>query len=121
MSGYVYLIGTPVFGWYKIGKSKTPIVRVRDLGILLPFKIRVIGVWKAEDHTLMEQALHEKYIDNRVNGEWFEFDRKEMLQKEEQAKREIVFKEQAKSTRLKILFSIFSSSFSAAIYPKLLH
>jgi hypothetical protein len=78
MSGYVYLIGTPVFGWYKIGKSKTPIVRVRDLGILLPFKIRVIGVWKAEDHTLMEQALHEKYIDNRVNGEWFEFDRKEV-------------------------------------------
>ena len=36
----------------------------------------------------------------------FEFDRKEMLQKEAQLKREIVFKEQAKSTRVKILFSI---------------
>ena len=22
--GYVYLIGTPTFGWYKIGKSITP-------------------------------------------------------------------------------------------------
>ena len=31
--GYVYLIGTPVFGWYKIGKSKTPVVRVQNLGI----------------------------------------------------------------------------------------
>jgi uncharacterized membrane protein (DUF106 family) len=24
MNGYVYLIGTTTFGWYKIGKSKTP-------------------------------------------------------------------------------------------------
>lgn len=78
MSGYVYLIGTPVFGWYKIGKSKTPIIRVRDLGILLPFKIKVIGVWKAADHTLMEQTLHEMYATNRINGEWFEFDKKEV-------------------------------------------
>jgi hypothetical protein len=27
MAGYVYLIGTPIFGWYKIGKSITPEVR----------------------------------------------------------------------------------------------
>ena len=25
--GYVYLIGTPIFGWYKMGKSRTPEVR----------------------------------------------------------------------------------------------
>lgn len=73
MSGYVYLIGSTVFGWYKIGKAKTPEVRVKDLGILLPFKINVIGVWKANDHHLMESALHEMYQNNRINGEWFEF------------------------------------------------
>ncbi len=78
MSGYVYLIGTPIFGWYKIGKSKTPEVRVKDIGVLLPFKIKVIGVWKAENHTLMENALHEMYASNRINGEWFEFDKKEV-------------------------------------------
>ena len=78
MSGYVYLIGTPVFGWYKIGKSKTPTIRVKDLGILLPFKIKVIGVWKAADHHLMEQTLHEMFANNRINGEWFEFERKEV-------------------------------------------
>jgi hypothetical protein len=77
MEGYVYLIGTPVFRWYKIGKSKTPEVRVSNLGILLPFKIDVIAVWKAANHTKMEAALHEMYASNRINGEWFEFSAKE--------------------------------------------
>lgn len=73
MSGYVYLIGNSTFGWYKIGKSITPEVRVKDLGILLPFKIKVIGLWKAENHHLMESTLHDIYSKNRINGEWFEF------------------------------------------------
>lgn len=75
--GYVYLIGTPIFGWYKIGKSRTPEVRVKDLGILLPFKIEIIGIWKAKNHHLMESSLHEIYKDNKINGEWFEFTKKE--------------------------------------------
>jgi len=73
MAGYVYFIGTPVFGWYKIGKSITPEVRIKDLGILLPFKIDVIGIWSAHNHHAMEKALHEMYAENRINGEWFEF------------------------------------------------
>ena len=79
MSGYVYLIGSPTFGWYKIGKSKTPEVRVKDLGILLPFKLHIIGVWAAENHHLMETALHEMYASCRINGEWFEFSKKEAM------------------------------------------
>jgi hypothetical protein len=73
MAGYVYLIGTPVFQWYKIGKSRVPQIRVCDLGILLPFKIEVIGVWKAQDHTALESLLHAKYASQQVNGEWFHF------------------------------------------------
>ena len=78
ISGYVYLIGTPLFGWYKIGKSRTPTVRVSDLGILLPFKIKVLGVWKAQDHTKLEAELHQQYKQNRINGEWFSFTREEV-------------------------------------------
>jgi hypothetical protein len=78
MSGYVYLIGTPIFGWYKIGKSKTPNIRVRDLGILLPFKIKVLGVWKAQNHSLLEESLHEMFDKYRINGEWFEFSGQEI-------------------------------------------
>lgn len=75
--GYVYLIGTPIFGWYKIGKSRTPEIRIKDLGILLPFKIHVLGVWQAANHHLMESSLHEIYANKRINGEWFEFSKKE--------------------------------------------
>lgn len=73
MSGYVYLIGNSIFGWYKIGKSIKPEVRIKDLGILLPFKIKVYSVWIAKNHHLMESSLHEIYSNNRINGEWFEF------------------------------------------------
>lgn len=76
MAGFVYLIGSPLFGWYKIGKSKTPEVRVTHLGILLPFKLHVIGVWSAKNHSLLETTLHEKYKDQAINGEWFEFTKK---------------------------------------------
>jgi hypothetical protein len=71
--GYVYLIGSTTFGWYKIGKSKIPDIRVKDIGILLPFRIKVLAVWRAENHTLLEALLHEKYLANAVNGEWFYF------------------------------------------------
>lgn len=80
MSGYVYLIGTPIFGWYKIGKSRTPEIRVKDLGVLLPFKLHIIGVWRAENHHLLESTLHEIYVGKRINGEWFEFSRKEAFE-----------------------------------------
>lgn len=77
MEGYVYLIGTPVFGWYKIGKSKTPEIRVNNLGILLPFKLSVIGIWKAKNHHQLEKSLHEIYSKHQINGEWFEFTKPE--------------------------------------------
>lgn len=78
MLGYVYLIGSSLFGWYKIGKSKTPETRVENLGILLPFKIEVFAIWKAENYSLMEEALHEKYAAHHINGEWFSFDHKKV-------------------------------------------
>lgn len=78
MSGFVYLIGTSVFGWYKIGKSVDANVRVNQIGVLLPFKIKVFQVWRAENHHLMEKSLHEIYAHKRINGEWFEFSKDEI-------------------------------------------
>lgn len=73
MAGYVYLIGNSRFHWFKIGKSKTPEVRVAHLGVLLPFKLKVFAIWKAENHHMMESALHQMHADARINGEWFSF------------------------------------------------
>ena len=85
MAGYIYLIGSSLFGWYKIGKSISPETRVKDLGILLPFKIEVFAIWKSENHHLIEKYFHDKYKAYHINGEWFSFkveDIKEILQKE---------------------------------------
>lgn len=73
MAGHVYLIGSRLFGWYKIGKSSNAAIRVSELGILLPFRIEVIAIWKSENHHELEKFLHEKYADERINGEWFAF------------------------------------------------
>jgi hypothetical protein len=78
MAGYVYLIGSRTFKWYKIGKTSKPTIRVSELGILLPFRIEVIAVWKLSNYHVMEYALHEKYTANRINGEWFTFTPKEI-------------------------------------------
>lgn len=71
--GYVYLIGSSVFGWYKIGKSKTPEVRVDALGILLPFSVELFGMWESEDRSAFESAMHARYGIHHRHGEWFSF------------------------------------------------
>ena len=75
MSGHVYLIGSPTFQWYKIGKSSNAAIRVNQLGILLPFRIEVIAVWKVQAHRATEYSLHKKYEKYRINGEWFHFEK----------------------------------------------
>ena len=78
MSGYVYLIGSPVFHWYKIGKSHVPAIRIKDLGILLPFKVEVVAVWKSDNYHNLERTLHEQCSACRINGEWFRFTDKQI-------------------------------------------
>lgn len=73
MAGHVYLIGSRRFHWFKIGKSSRAAIRVSELGILLPFKVEVIAVWNAIDHTKLENELHKQYAACRINGEWFSF------------------------------------------------
>ncbi len=67
MAGHVYLIGSRTFNWYKIGKSGNAAIRVAELGILLPFRIEVIAVWKAQNHHELEKLLHEKHAAQRIS------------------------------------------------------
>jgi hypothetical protein len=73
-SGYVYFIGSERFGWYKIGRSYVPRIRVDAIGVLLPFRVQIYALWKAHDAVWAEIEMHEKFADNRINGEWFGFD-----------------------------------------------
>ena len=76
--GYVYLIGNSRFGWFKIGKSRTPKIRVSVLGVLLPFKVELLELWQAANCSALERLLHERYAANRINGEWFHFSHDEL-------------------------------------------
>ena len=73
VSGYVYLIGSIHHKWYKIGKSTRPVVRLKELRILLPFTIDFVKIWRVHDHTLVEQQLHQEFDEYHLNGEWFKF------------------------------------------------
>ena len=77
MQNYVYLIGSKAYGWYKIGKAKDVSVRLKEIGILLPFKVEAIGVWVVWQGNV-ESQLHKKYEQNRIHGEWFKFTPKEI-------------------------------------------
>ena len=76
--GYVYLIGSPRYKWYKIGKSTNVTVRISDLRILLPFRIDIIAIWKSSGHGQLESQLHRRLAGNRINGEWFSLTRDEV-------------------------------------------
>lgn len=73
LMGYVYLIGSAQHRWYKIGISSTPNIRIRNIGVLLPFKVEIWAIWKTKSPRLLEIALHEYYAERRINGEWFSF------------------------------------------------
>jgi hypothetical protein len=74
--GYVYLIGSTRFGWYKIGKSVRPDIRLSEIGVLLPFRIDLFAMWGTQNHSLLEGAFHREYAVHHIHGEWFCFDRK---------------------------------------------
>jgi hypothetical protein len=73
-SGYIYFIGTERFGWYKIGRSYIPHLRVENIGVLLPFRVDIYAIWRSHDALDAEWQMHQKFSANRINGEWFGFD-----------------------------------------------
>ena len=68
--GYVYVLKSQD-GLYKIGKSISPTVRIRSLGVVLPFSIEPIHLIESDDYTVAESILHRKFAASRVRGEWF--------------------------------------------------
>lgn len=67
--GYIYLLECE--GKYKIGFSKDVDRRIKELSNN-PFKINLVAKSKfLENAYELEQIIHEKLIDYRINGEWY--------------------------------------------------
>lgn len=67
--GYLYVLRAG--DYYKIGRSKTPTERIKQLKIQLPFPVEVVYLFPCEDMVAVEGWYHWLFADQRVNGEWF--------------------------------------------------
>lgn len=70
---YVYVIrDIDVTGFYKIGRTNDPYVRLSAFEVKLPFQIEIVTVLSCNNAMLMEKQLHDRYALKRVRGEWFQ-------------------------------------------------
>lgn len=92
--GFVYMIGSERYGWYKIGFSKNCEIRIDQLGILLPFKVELFAVWKSFDGLSLETEMHAKYRHFHIHGEWFSMndnDRITVIEDDKPIRCELIF------------------------------
>ena len=68
----LYLIQSSNTGMIKIGRSKTPSKRLKQLQTGNPNKLKLVASFK--DQGWMEKNLHERLKDYRQEGEWFSHD-----------------------------------------------
>ena len=67
--GYVYLLRSS--HGYKIGKSSSPKSRIASLRTASPFPLHVEAVIYAQYMDALEKALHERFYDKKIRGEWY--------------------------------------------------
>ena len=68
----VYLIKSEETGRYKIGVSKNPHKRVKQLQTGSNEKIFLINSFKSNYPEKVEKTLHNQYLYLKTNGEWFD-------------------------------------------------
>jgi hypothetical protein len=56
---------------YKIGTSKHPEKRIRQLQTGNQEKLELINTFESKYATLLESTLHQKYAHLKENGEWY--------------------------------------------------
>jgi hypothetical protein len=68
--GFVYLVRAES-GHYKIGRTRDPQNRIKTFSVQLPFRVEFEHVIKSDDMCALEEQLHERYANKRLDGEWF--------------------------------------------------
>ena len=68
----LYIIQSDVTGMIKVGRSKDPQKRLKQLQTGNPNKLKLIASFKGEGWK--EKTLHERLRRYRLEGEWFSYD-----------------------------------------------
>lgn len=69
MSRFVYFIQAGEDGPIKIGVATEPFKRLAELQTGNPARLRIVAI--VEGDTGMERALHDRFAEHRLEGEWF--------------------------------------------------
>ncbi|MBN3948450.1 MAG: GIY-YIG nuclease family protein [Nostoc sp. NMS7] len=72
--GWIYLINAVGTNRYKIGKTSSISRRVAELTYQSPYPLEIVMYFQSNYPSADERALHRKFANSRVHGEWFEFD-----------------------------------------------
>lgn len=77
-AGFVYLIQSPTDD-YKIGRTKNPYDRFGTFEVKLPFEVDYEWLIPTADMFALETQLKRRFIDKRINGEWFSLTEQDVL------------------------------------------
>lgn len=69
--GWVYLVKAEGLEQYKIGRSRTPEIRLKTLQQQSPISLTLTHLIKCTDMGATELYLHRRFSQCRVGGEWF--------------------------------------------------
>jgi len=69
---YVYLIQSLEDGYYKIGVSKHPNKRIKELNTGNPSPLKLIETYQSKFAEKIERTLQRRYTHLRKEGEWFD-------------------------------------------------
>lgn len=72
-AGAVYVVAAPL-GRFKIGASRNPRRRVRELQAEFPYDLEVVMTIRSDDVFRLEHQLHERFAAKRLRREWFALD-----------------------------------------------
>jgi hypothetical protein len=69
---YIYLIQSLEEGYYKIGISKNPQRRIKELQTGNSSPLKLVETYQSEHAGQIERTLHRRYSHFHKNGEWFD-------------------------------------------------
>ena len=67
--GFVYVLEGE--GYYKIGYSKRPPQRKKEISPKMPFELNLLCAIETDDALALESELHTTFEDKHLRGEWF--------------------------------------------------
>lgn len=78
--GFIYIIAIEEHDLYKIGVSKNPKRRIRDITTVIPFECKVIFLKHYKKVYELEELIHNQLKDNTHQREWFKLYKEDVVQ-----------------------------------------